>query len=136
MLTKAEIREFRKMLMEKRRMILGDIGAMKAEATGTALSENAREPHNFDPDTGDISSDNHEQEITLDLLVGECSLLREIDDALERIDKGTYGICLGTGKPISKARLQARPWARYCIEYARSLERPGNKYLKRLRYGT
>ena len=122
--------------MEKRRMILGDIGAMKAEATGTTLSENARESHNFDPDTGEASSDNHEQEITLDLLVGECSLLQEIDEALERIDKGTYGICLGTGKPITKARLQARPWTKYCIEYARSLEKPGTKYFKLLRYRT
>jgi RNA polymerase-binding protein DksA len=53
---------------------------------------------------------------------GERKLLREIDDALERIEQGTYGICEGTGKPILKARLKAQPWARYCVDYARLLE--------------
>jgi DnaK suppressor protein len=52
----------------------------------------------------------------------ERKLLGEIDDALNRIANGTYGICEGTGKPITKARLEAQPWARYSIEYARMLE--------------
>ena len=49
-------------------------------------------------------------------------MLGEIDDALRRIVNKTYGICEGTGKPIKKARLEAKPWARYCVEYARMLE--------------
>jgi len=52
----------------------------------------------------------------------ERKLLREIDNALVRLEKKTYGICEGTGKPISKARLEAQPWARYCVKYARMLE--------------
>jgi RNA polymerase-binding transcription factor DksA len=52
----------------------------------------------------------------------ERKLLREIDNALVRIEKKTYGICEGTGKSIPKARLEAQPWARYCVEYARMLE--------------
>ncbi len=52
----------------------------------------------------------------------ERKLLKEIDDALQRIEKRTYGICEGTGKPIAKARLEAQPWAKYCVEYARMLE--------------
>jgi hypothetical protein len=50
-------------------------------------------------------------------------MLREINEALERIDAGTFGICLGTGQAIGKARLMARPWAKYCIEYARLIEK-------------
>ena len=50
-------------------------------------------------------------------------LLRDLNDGLAKIQNGTYGICEGTGKPISKARLEAQPWARYSIEYARKLER-------------
>jgi DnaK suppressor protein len=49
-------------------------------------------------------------------------LLVEIDDALNRITTGTYGICEGTGKPIRKARLEAQPWARYSVEYAKMVE--------------
>ena len=48
--------------------------------------------------------------------------LREIDEALQRIVDRTYGICQMTGKPIPKARLEAKPWAKYTIEAARQLE--------------
>jgi len=46
----------------------------------------------------------------------------EIDNALGRLEDKTYGICEATGKPISKARLKAQPWARFCVEHARMLE--------------
>ena len=70
----------------------------------------------------DLGTDNYEQEFTLGLLESEGILLKEIDEALERIERGTYGTCLGTDKPIGKARLRARPWAKYCIDYARMVE--------------
>jgi len=70
----------------------------------------------------DIGSDNWEQEFTLGLIENERSLIREIDEALDRIRNRTYGICLGTNKIIHKARLRAKPWAKYCIEYARKRE--------------
>jgi DnaK suppressor protein len=41
--------------------------------------------------------------------------LKDIDDALRRLDDGTYGICEECGKPIDEARLEAMPWARYCV---------------------
>ena len=46
-----------------------------------------------------------------------------IDEALDRIENGTYAICEGNGKPIPKARLKAIPWAKYCVEYASMLEK-------------
>jgi len=49
-------------------------------------------------------------------------ILQEIHDALKRITDGTYGICLGTGKPINNRRLKAIPWAKYSIEHARVME--------------
>ena len=70
----------------------------------------------------DLGTDNYEQEFALGLMDSERKLLREIDNALVRLEKKTYGICEGTGKPISKARLEAQPWARYCVKYARMLE--------------
>ena len=70
----------------------------------------------------DIGTDNYEQEFALGLMDSERKLLREIDAALGRIEKKTYGTCQGTGKPIAKARLEARPWAKHCVDYARMLE--------------
>jgi RNA polymerase-binding transcription factor DksA len=71
----------------------------------------------------DMGTDNYEQEFTLGLVEKDRILLREINAALAKIQDGTYGLCEGTGQPISKARLEAQPWARYSIEYARMLEK-------------
>ena len=79
-----------------------------------------------------IGTDNYEQEFALGLMDSERKLLREIDDALQHIEQRTYGICEGTGAKIPKTRLEAKPWARYCVEYARMLEHgpvtEGEKY--------
>jgi RNA polymerase-binding protein DksA len=71
----------------------------------------------------DLGSDNYELEFTLGLIEGERALLQEIDEALERIRTGQYGICLATGKPIGKARLKAKPWAKFCYEHMLALEK-------------
>ena len=52
-------------------------------------------------------------------------LVREIDQALLRIREGTYGVCLKSGKPIRRERLEIKPWATYSIEVARERERHG-----------
>ena len=49
--------------------------------------------------------------------------LKDINFALDKIEKGSYGLCEGTGKKIPEARLNHIPWARYTIEYAQQIER-------------
>jgi len=71
----------------------------------------------------DLGTDNFQQEFSLGLMDSARRLISEIDDALARIEDGTYGICEGTGKPISRARLEAQPWARYSVEYAQMIEK-------------
>jgi RNA polymerase-binding protein DksA len=122
-LTRTQLKQMRRALMAKRKAILGDMSGMEAEALGTARHGAAGDLSKMPTHPADIGTDNYEQEFTLGLLESERSLLMGIDEALARIDNGTYGICLGTGKPINKARLEARPWAKYCIEYARLLEK-------------
>ncbi|WP_428939131.1 TraR/DksA family transcriptional regulator [Fontivita pretiosa] len=121
-LTAKELEHFRELLLAKRREIVGDMSSMEREAlrstTGTNLS-------NLPLHMADMGTDNYEQEFTLGLVEKDRQLLREINHALAKIQNGTYGICEGTGKPISKARLEAQPWARYSIEYARELEKGG-----------
>ena len=70
----------------------------------------------------DMGTDNYEQEFTLGLVEKDRGLLREINSALAKIQNGTYGICEGTGKPIAKASLEAKPWAKYSVEYMQKLE--------------
>lgn len=118
-LTKAQREKYRLMLLEKRRALIGDMNGIEAEAFG---GNGSGDLSNMPTHPADIGTDNFEHEFSLGLLESERSLLSEISAALARIDEGTYGICVGTGKPISKARLDARPWSQYCIEYARMVE--------------
>ncbi len=129
-LTRAQLKVMQQALLAKRKAIMGDMSGMEAEALGTGHGA-AGDLSNMPTHPADIGTDNYEQEFTLGLLESERILLMEIDEALERIENNTYGICLGTGNPINKARLEARPWSKYCIEYARLLEkgliRPGEE---------
>ena len=116
-LGKADLNYFRNLLLEKRREILGDVGSMESEAfkSGSNLS-------NMPIHMADVGTDNFEQEFTLGLIESERQILREIQEALARVDDGTFGVCQGTGKPIPRVRLEAVPWTKYTIEYAGLLE--------------
>ena len=115
-----ELEHFRDLLLQKRRELVGDMGQMEREALRSAGGSNLS---NLPLHMADMGTDNYEQEFTLGLVEKERHLLREINSALAKIMDGTYGICEGTAKPISKVRLEAQPWARFSIEYARQMEK-------------
>jgi DnaK suppressor protein len=66
-------------------------------------------------DLADQASGNNEVHIQLKLKQTDAKILQAIEEALQRIDKGTYGICRDCGEPIAPARLNAIPWTRVCI---------------------
>jgi RNA polymerase-binding protein DksA len=121
-LTVKELEHFADQLLAKRRELVGDMSSMEREAlrSGSATNLSTLPMH-----MADMGTDNFEQEFTLGLVEKDRSLLREINNALSKIQNGTYGICEGTGMPISKARLEAAPWSRFSIEYARQKEKNG-----------
>jgi DnaK suppressor protein len=119
-LSSKELEHFRELLLDKRRELVGDMSHMEREALRSASGTNLS---NLPMHMADMGTDNYEQEFTLGLVEKERVLLREINQALAKIQDGTYGICEGTGKPINKVRLEAQPWARFSIEYARQMER-------------
>lgn len=116
-----ELEHFRDLLLEKRRELVGDMYSMESEALRTSGGTNLS---SLPLHMADMGTDNYEQEFTLGLVEKDRGLLREINTALAKVQNGTYGICEGTGKPISKPRLEAQPWARHSIEYARQMQRP------------
>jgi len=118
-LTAEEIQEFKTLLLAKRKEILGDVSTIEKESLQKSRSDLSNMPIHM----ADVGSDNFEQEFTLELLDGERKVLVEIEDALKRIEEGTYGICEGTDKPIERSRLEAIPWARYSVEYANQKEK-------------
>lgn len=120
-LSSKELEHYRDLLLEKRRELVGDMYSMESEALRTSGGTNLS---SLPLHMADMGTDNYEQEFTLGLVEKDRGLLREINAALAKIQNGTYGICEGTGKPISKPRLEAQPWARHSIEYARQTQRP------------
>lgn len=121
-LASADIDHFKQMLLDKRREILVNVNEIEDETLKKSRLDASGDLSSMPIHMADIGTDNYEQEFALELMDGEIKLLREIDDALGRIEQGAYGICEGTSKKIPKARLEAKPWARYCVEYARMME--------------
>jgi len=122
-LTRAEVAEFREMLLQKRAQILGDVSTLQDEALNKNRRDAAGDLSSMPIHMADLGTDNYEQEFTLGLIESERAVLQEIEEALDRIRDGTYGLCIATGKPIGKARLRAKPWARYCYEFALAQEK-------------
>ena len=120
-LTAAELRHFQKILLEKRAEIFKNVFQIEDEALKKSHSNG--DLSIMPIHMADLGSDTYEQDFALDLMDGERRLLHEIDEALVRIEKKTYGICLGTGNPIGKPRLEAQPWAKYSVDFARKLEK-------------
>jgi RNA polymerase-binding transcription factor len=121
---KRDLEKYRTLLKAKRAELYGDVKTMRSDVLGNKSSGNLS---NTPQHMADQGTDNYEQEFTLGLVEFERRLLSEIDEALGRIADGTYGICELTGRPISAARLQAKPWAKYCIDAARQLEQAGRR---------
>jgi DnaK suppressor protein len=115
-----ELEHFRDKLLEKRREIVGDMSSMEREALRSGGTSNLS---TLPIHMADMGTDNYEQEFTLGLVEKDRNLLREINNALAKIQNGTYGICEGTGKPIPKARLEVQPWARFGVEYQSRMEK-------------
>lgn len=118
----ADLEYFKELLLEKRREIIGDVNKIENETIRKTRSAANGDLSIMPIHMADLGTDNYEQELAVDLMDSERKMIKEIDKALERIEEKTYGNCLATGKPISKGRLKAMPWAKYCVEYARKLE--------------
>ena len=71
----------------------------------------------------DAGSDAYDRDFALSLLSQEQDALYEIEEALKRIEQGTYGVCEMSNKPIAHARLEALPFARYTVECQSQIER-------------
>ncbi len=126
-LSTADLQHYRELLLQKRREILGNVSEIEGEALRKSRLDASGDLSSMPIHMADLGTDNFEQEFSLELMDSERKLLVEIDDALNRITAGTYGICEGTGKPIAKARLEAQPWARYSVEYAKIVEQGREK---------
>ena len=121
-MTKAELDGYRASLLDLQNRHNGDVSHLADEALRRAGGGAAGNLSNMPIHMADLGTDNFEQEFTLNLLQNEEQVLDEIGAALDRIDQGTFGRCEECEVEIPKARLQAVPYARYCVDCARKVE--------------
>src|SRR6187402_3059618 len=100
--------ELREALVKKRAELL-------AVSTGTRPLPAAADVNSRQGDLADQASGNNEVHIALKLKQTDAKILQAIEEALVRMEKGTYGICRDCSEPIAPARLDAIPWTRVCI---------------------
>jgi len=94
--------------------------------------ESAEEMDGYSLHMADSGTDNFDRDFALSLLSSDQDAMYEIEEALKRIQRGTYGTCELTGKQIPKARLDAIPWTRFTVEAQAQLEREGALRQRRL----
>jgi RNA polymerase-binding protein DksA len=114
--------QFRERLLEERTRVHSAIQFLHEEHPGS-LEDETEEPVGVDNHLADTATATLDREI--DFTLGENSeqVLAEIDDALQRIEDGTFGTCRTCGQPIAPQRLEAMPWATQCIDCKRREER-------------
>lgn len=117
-LTVKQLREFRDKLMKYRIQLLSDLGSIEKEAL-IVHSDTSHMPIHM----ADAGSDAYDQDLKLGMAASERKRIRDIEAALIRIKKKTYGVCHLTGEKIPDARLKAKPWAMYTKESAEKIER-------------
>jgi DnaK suppressor protein len=99
---------FRKILQDHKQALL--------EKVKTTVSSSKEDLPSEVRDSADIASDYYERELAWGLSETERLRLQEVEDALERIESGTYGKCDRCGNQISSPRLEALPFAKLCVE--------------------
>ena len=103
------------MLAALKDALLRKRGEILATSTGTRPLPASVDVNSRQGDLADQAAGNNEVHIQLKLKQTDAKILQAIEEALFRMEKGTYGICRDCGEPIAPARLEAIPWTRVCI---------------------
>ena len=121
-MTNAEIDYFRRRLLALKKRLGGDLSELEEEALRPVGGEAAGGLSDVPVHPADLGTENFEQELSLGLIGKEEQLHGEVNDALKRIEQGTFGICQNCHQGIPRERLEALPYARYCVRCAQKLQ--------------
>jgi DnaK suppressor protein len=116
-----DTKRFRTLLLEERKRAEGALRRLHEENSGSI--EDEAEDETFDNHLGDVATVTFDREMDYSLGDNTGHVLAAIDEALKRIDEGTFGTCARCGKPIAEERLEAMPHATKCIDCKRLEER-------------
>ena len=110
---------------EKQKNLLIKFRQRMTDQRNGLAKESAKEMESYGVHMADSGTDNFDRDFNLSLLSSDQDVIYEIEEALKRIEKGTFGVCELTGKPIPLTRLNAIPWTRFRVDAQSELERYG-----------
>jgi len=115
-MTKSELEKFKKMLLKMREELISNVNHITHDTRRQSQKEASGDLSGYSLHMADMATDNYEREFSLNLASGERETLILIDEALKRIEDRAYGKCVECKKRISKQRLKAVPFARFCLK--------------------
>ncbi len=115
-LNKKELSDFKKLVLKRKEEILDDIKHISDDTLKKSQKEASGDISGYSYHMADVATDTYDREFSLGLASNERKLLYEFDDALKRIEEGTFGICEECKILIAKSRLKAVPQARLCVK--------------------
>ena len=121
---RAEWAKFYQRLLELRDQLIRQMNGL--------AKESAQEMAGYSLHMADSGTDNFDRDFALSLLSSDQDAIYEIEEALKRIERNTYGVCELTGKQIPRSRLEAIPWTRFTVQAQAQLEREGALRQRRL----
>ncbi len=114
-MTKQELLKHKKLLLKLREDVAGDISHIAKENL-KSQKESSGDLSGYSFHMADMASDSYDRELSLNIAGEEQEIVYEIDEALKRIKEGKFGKCITCGKKIPQKRLNAVPYAKYCIQ--------------------
>lgn len=122
-LTAKDMAFYKDLLLKLRDRIIDEISFLSNDNLNRSQKESSGDLSSHSFHMADQGTDNFDREFAASLLSNEQDVLYEIDEALRRVEAGTYGVCESTGEPIERERLKVLPFARYCVAAQAEMER-------------
>jgi len=115
--------KYRRLLLAEKDRLKRAIESFGKAGLDRSLGESVKETAVYDNHPADLATETFEREKDFGLREDQATTLDMVEQALSRLERGTYGTCLGCGRPIPEERLEAVPWTGFCVECERRLER-------------
>jgi DnaK suppressor protein len=122
-LTKKELTDYKKLISKRRNEILDSIDRISEDTLKKSQKDASGDISGYTFHMADVATDNYDREFSLGLASNDRKFLYELDDALKRIEDGSFGVCEECKSVLTKARLKALPYARLCLSCQQKREK-------------
>lgn len=120
-LSREQMKQFRQLLITERTKLADEIKSIAHDAS-ISPRDASGDLSAYTVHMADMAADTYERELSMNIVTSEQEILYQIDDALKRLDDGSFGVCLQCSQPITMSRLKAVPYASLCITCQRAKE--------------